>query len=145
MPECGLVDRLEFRRDVLRDLHLHDLAADGMADALAMTAGPVMTHRSAGDEVVAAMSKRLSPSRAPQRPNYAAKRNDEPDFMRPRTLTDVLFRRLGVGWSGPMSEEQIAAEADRAAAALGWTPEQRDAEIRRFRSEWTRLYAPRGA
>ena len=34
---------------------LHDLDADGMRNALALTAGPIMTHRSAGEEIVAAV------------------------------------------------------------------------------------------
>lgn len=123
---------------------LHDLAGDGMPDAFAMTAGPVMTHRSAGEEVVAALAQRMAPSRPAQKPDYSAKPDSDAGFMRPHSLTDVIFRRTGAGWTGPLSEEAIEGEAARAAAALGWSGERTNMEIRNFRSEWARLYAPRG-
>ena len=45
-----------------RRREVHDLGAEGMPNVLAMTAGPVMTHRSAGAEMCAAVRKRLAPS-----------------------------------------------------------------------------------
>lgn len=122
---------------------LHDLAGEGMADAFAMTAGPVMTHRSAGEEVVAALSPRMAPSRPARAPDYSA-RAEEIGFMRPHSLTDVLFRRTGAGWTGPLGDDVIEQHASRAAAELGWSAERKEIEIRNFRTEWARLYAPRG-
>ncbi|MBV9785678.1 MAG: FAD-dependent oxidoreductase, partial [Acidisphaera sp.] len=56
-----------------RSRELHDLGLEGMPGALAMTAGPVMTHRGAGQEITAAVQRRLPPSRAPQPLSYAAR------------------------------------------------------------------------
>ena len=42
-----------------------------------MTAGPVMTHRSAGRELTTAISKRLSPSRQPQPIDYTPRQFPE--------------------------------------------------------------------
>lgn len=56
-----------------RSRQLHDLTGDGMPNVLAMTAGPVMSHRSAGRLLAKAVAKRLTPQRRRQRPDYAPK------------------------------------------------------------------------
>src|SRR5262249_54895743 len=95
---------------------VHDLAADGMPDAFAMSAGPVMTHRSAGRELVAHVSRRIAPSRAAATPDYRpahfpectnapALLDENADVKlsdlrhavsaeHARTLSDVLLRRV---------------------------------------------------
>jgi glycerol-3-phosphate dehydrogenase len=120
---------------------VHDLAPDGLPDTVAMTAGPVMTHRSAGAEMLAEVVKRLgSPDharkitpRAPRPAEHAA------------SLSDVLFRRTGRAWAGPVGEEELEALAAETGALLGWDEEQRNRQVRAFRDEWAALYRPRHA
>ena len=45
-----------------REIKLHDLAGDGLPGMLALTGGPIMTHRRIARQLVAAVGKRLSPS-----------------------------------------------------------------------------------
>jgi glycerol-3-phosphate dehydrogenase len=65
-----------------RSREIHDLAADGLPNVLAMTAGPVMTHRSGGETIAAAVAQRIAPSGALQALSYAAR-----SFPFPRTRT----------------------------------------------------------
>lgn len=123
---------------------IHDLGADGLPDAFALTAGPVMTHRSAGREMARLVAERLGPPsggpRAPQRDAASAE-----GIAHATSLSDLLFRRRGTAWQGPVE----AAELDEAAAELGsllaWDEERRRLEIRNFEAEWKRLFGPRSA
>lgn len=121
---------------------LHDLSAHGMPDALALTGGSVMTHRISAADVVRAVSAKRGPSRAPQRISYAPPTfPDEPDspLLTPsipgvrlsdlrhavrhehaRTLTDLLFRRVPVGWSTTMGDECCDDAAQAVADLLAW-------------------------
>ncbi|MBL8590013.1 MAG: FAD-dependent oxidoreductase [Methylobacteriaceae bacterium] len=119
---------------------LHDLAADGLPDTLAMTAGPVMTHRSAGAEMAAAVAARLGPANRARRPSAPARR---PFVEHAASLSDVLFRRSGRAWEGPVGEDELEALAADAAAALGWDDEERARQLKLFREEWAALYRPR--
>ena len=53
---------------------IHDLASDGMPDVYAMTAGPVMTHRSAGRELTDVVRRRVPPSGPQKMPDYTPAR-----------------------------------------------------------------------
>jgi glycerol-3-phosphate dehydrogenase len=55
-----------------RSREVHDLAPDGIPGIFAVTAGPIMTHRSAGAELTGIVTSRLRPSRNPQTLSYAA-------------------------------------------------------------------------
>ena len=150
-----------------RSRELHDLGREGMPGALAMTAGPVMTHRGAGQEIAAAVRRRLAPSRAPQPLSYAARRFPEnqnsPPLLDDYTdikladlrhaaaneqvtdLVDLLFRRVGAGWTAGMA----AAEAERAAEAVAdimdWDAAERQAQVQRYHAYLARRHARRTA
>jgi glycerol-3-phosphate dehydrogenase len=119
-----------------RSRDVHDLAGAGMPGVYAMTAGPVMTHRSAGTEMVELVRSRLKPS-GPKRPvDYGARKfpsnQNSPPIVDDWTvakladlvfaarhehatgLVDLMFRRVGAGWTTTMGY----AEADNAAAAI---------------------------
>lgn len=121
---------------------LHDLAADGLPDMLAMTAGPVMSHRSAGAEMAAAVAARLGPADRARRPSAPARR---PVAEHAASLSDVLFRRSGRAWEGPVGEDELDALAAETAATLGWDDDERTRQLRLFREEWAALYRPRSA
>lgn len=124
-----------------RSREVHDLSGDGLPDAIAMTAGPVMTHRSAGEEMVALVRARIGdpdPARrpAPARPEPA---------MQAETLSDIMFRRTDRAWSGPVTESELEALSAQTATLLGWDEERKNREMRAFQDEWARLYRPRSA
>jgi glycerol-3-phosphate dehydrogenase len=119
---------------------IHDLAADGLPSAFALTAGPVMTHRSAARELTRLVAQRLGPSRAPHPPSYAppAERCGVEHAV---TLSDELFRRRGTAWSGPLDAEDISSAATELGAMLAWDETRVADEKRRFEAEWNDLYA----
>jgi len=119
---------------------IHDLAADGLPSAFALTAGPVMTHRSAARELTQMVTQRLMPSGAPRRPNYTppAERRGAEHAV---TLSDELFRRRGTAWSGPLDAEDLNSAMSELGAILAWDQTRMAAEERRFEAEWNDWYA----
>ena len=124
---------------------VHDLASDGLPDMLAMTAGPIMTHRSAGEEMAARVAQKLKPRRAAQTVEFTVPQNANGYDTMPAHLSDVLFRRTGRGWSGPIAYAEIEACAKELGKQLGWDQAQIADEIRLFEAEWNQLYAPSGS
>ena len=138
-----------------RSREIHDLSAEGLPNVLAMTAGPVMTHRSAGTEMVKAVKAKLQPSGAEQPVSYAARtfpenQNSPPlldhdtavklsdlryaaEHEHATNLTDLLFRRVGVGWSRTMGAEAALRAAEAAAEPLGWDRPKVQAEVAAYR------------
>jgi hypothetical protein len=119
---------------------IHDLAADGLPSAFALTAGPLMTHRSAARELTQVVAQRLKPSGVPQAPRYAppAERHGAEHAAR---LSDELFRRRGTAWSGPPDAEDVGRAASELGAILAWDEARLADETRKFEVEWNDLYA----
>ena len=127
-----------------------------MRNALALTAGPIMTHRSAGDEIVAAVRGKLAPSRAPQPLSYAARQFPEDPHSPPllpdhpgvtlsdlrhaaqhehaQTLVDLLFRRVPVGWSESMGYDACRRAAETVADILDWDRTRIEHEVETYQS-----------
>ncbi len=146
----------------VRSREVHDLASDGLPDVYAMTAGPIMTHRSAGVELAALVDSKLKPTRAPQAVSYAASKFPEnqnsPPLLEDDTsiklsdlqhaarhqhatdLMDLLFRRVGAGWSTTMGYAAAERAARAVAETMGWNAERVDREIRRYRAQLEQLY-----
>jgi glycerol-3-phosphate dehydrogenase len=146
----------------VRSRDVHDLAADGLPGVYTMTAGPIMTHRSAGVELAALAGSKLKPSRAPRAVSYAASRFPEnqnsPPLLDDDTsikvsdlqhaaqhqhatdLVDLLFRRVGAGWSPTMGYAAAERAAEAVAATMGWDRARVDAEIGRYRAHLKQLY-----
>jgi glycerol-3-phosphate dehydrogenase len=141
-----------------RSRDIHDLGADGLPNVFAMTAGPVMTHRSAGRAFLEVVAPRVAPS-GPAREverrdrGFAENTNARPleDIEGgPRlteahveacareegalTLTDLLVRRLGLVWTAGQGSAAAARVAALAAPALEWDDARVDAEIEAYRS-----------
>lgn len=146
-----------------RSRELHDLAEEGMPNVFALTAGPVMTHRSAGLEVLAAVKRRLAPSGAAQevshRPRlFPAEQNSPPLLTedtraklsdlkfaiaheQPTNLVDLLFRRVGAGWTRDMASEAAPLAATIMGEALGWSDERASREVEAYRAYLARQHA----
>lgn len=144
---------------------LHDLGADGMPDALALTGGAIMTHRLSAKEILGAVSRRIEPRRAPQEVSFApASFPDEPGSPQlmdeppvrvsdvrhavarehALTLEDILFRRLPVGWSETMGDGACESLAAAAGEVLGWDGVRQAAEVTRYRERIRRVFGFRG-
>ncbi len=144
----------------------HDLAADGMPGVFAMTAGPIMSHRISGREVVDRLRSEINPSGSPATLSYAphlplANTNTSPladtdteyhladvrqavRHEQARTLFDIVYRRTGLGWRHTFDGTELDAIADIMAAELGWSPQRRNAEISQFRQETESLFGVPG-
>lgn len=142
---------------------LHDLERDGMRNAIALTAGPIMTHRSAAEEIVAAVKGRMVPSGAPKALSYAGRRfpinedspplsNDDSTFRlddlravareeMPTTLADILFRRVPVGYRADMGRSVVRRAAEAVAEPMGWSADDVDVEIRAYLETIRHLHA----
>jgi glycerol-3-phosphate dehydrogenase len=149
-----------------RSREVHDLAAEGLPNVFAMTAGPIMTHRSAGTAMLAAVKAKLQPSGAERPVSYAARKFPEnqnsPPLLQDDTtvklsdlryaaehehatnLVDLLFRRVGVGWSRTMGAEAARTAAETVAGPLGWDEARVAAEVAAYRSHLTRQHTLRG-
>lgn len=122
-----------------RERRVHDLAQQGFQNVLAMTAGPVMSHRSGGRQMLREVKGRISPatqgdatgrpkvSRANHPPaRFAVTHEHAPD------LYAVLTRRTGAIWRGLVSREEAARVAEEVAPLFGWTEAERDAQVDAF-------------
>lgn len=111
-----------------RSRDLHDLSPNGMENVFAMTAGPIMSHRSAGTIAADALAPKLAPSGPAAEPSYAAR--SVADIRRAvaeeqaETLVDVMFRRTGKGWSETMGREEAEAAAEIMGEVKGWPRER---------------------
>lgn len=138
-----------------RSRELHDLSSEGLPGMYALTAGPVMTHRSAGLEAVEAVAQRIRPSRAARPIDYSARaypqEQNSPPLLNDYTpikiadlkyaaqneqvtsLTDLMFRRVGAGWTRTMGHDAAPRAAEAVAEVLGWDRARIDAEVRAYR------------
>lgn len=126
----------------IRGYTFHDLAGDGLPNVLAMTGSPILSFRPAGRRLAGEVGRRIPPSRTAAAPDFAAKPfhsgeaspgllDTEPEVTLaelrhvaltedPVTLADLLFRRVGVGWTGTMAREGALKAAETVADILGW-------------------------
>lgn len=133
---------------------LHDLGDRGMPGVLALTGGPIMTHRSAGREVLDAVSARIKPGGSKAEPDMApfafSDTDNSPPFLpdepevrvadlehavlneHARTLTDVLLRRTGLAWRRPLTLAESVDAAKLLSSHLGWDEHQIEAEVETF-------------
>ena len=124
-------------------MRLHDLADAGAPNYFAYTGGLLMTHRSAGREVVAGMGRRLAPTRAAQ-PLRGAGRLPPSQADRTvlqgergevavtglvyacqhekvRDLADLMRRRVSLGWDEGLGCDLAHAVARTVRDVMGWS------------------------
>lgn len=139
-----------------RSRDIHDLALNGMPDVLAMTAGPIMTHRSVGRAFLKVVSPRIGPSgprREVERPDRGFSENTNAKPLTeseegprlteahviacakgeaPLGLTDLMVRRLGLTWSADQGRDTAVRVAELAAPVLGWDAAQVALEVETY-------------
>ena len=150
-----------------RSRDVHDLTDAGMPGVYAMTAGPVMTHRSAGTEMVELLQGRLRPSRTRQPVNYSARKFPENQNSPPvvadwtdakladlvfaarhehaTNFADLMFRRVGAGWTKTMGYAAADKAADAVASVYGWDAARTKKEADAYRQYLDRMHQVRHA
>jgi glycerol-3-phosphate dehydrogenase len=120
----------------------HDLSEEGLPGVFAMTAGPVTTHRSGGIELADRITGRIKPSGTPQAIDYAPRTfpehpaspallNHYPQIKlsdlrhaaeteQPASLIDLMFARVGAGWTETQGREAARKAAETVADIMGW-------------------------
>ena len=139
-----------------RSREIHDLRSDGMPGVLAVTGGPVATHRSAGRALLAAVRSRIPPNGSPGAPSYAAHlapgreaspalQNDDDrvriadlrdaaEHEQVTSLVDLLARRTGVVWTERQGREAARTAADAVADLLGWDEARVEREVEAYQA-----------
>jgi glycerol-3-phosphate dehydrogenase len=148
-----------------RSREIHDLGDQGLANMFAMTAGPVMTHKSAGKELLDVVRSRVRPS-GPKRTLRHSARSFPDDPMSqplfdqfphikkshvsytaenemPETLVDLMFRRLGLGWTSTLGVEVAEEVALLASDVLGWDEERCCYEVNSYMHYLDEIYRRR--
>lgn len=147
-----------------RSREIHDLADQGMPNVLAMTAGPVMSHRSAGRDMTAAVRRLVAPSGAAQNPDYTPRRFPDESNALPviegddsvrlshlgyvaemehaRALSDILFARTGLGYRHRLSDAHIRKAAEAVSAHLGWDDAEIHRQVDAVKTRRDRLHQP---
>lgn len=137
-----------------REIKIHDLAADGLPGMLALTGGPIMTHRRVANRLLREVSSRVIPSGSVQALNFHGSNTTveqhapwiESDAFRvssaavkhcareeqPGSLADLLIRRLGAGWSSDQGLALARPVAETAAHDLGWSKARIDNEVQAY-------------
>ncbi|MHA6645625.1 FAD-dependent oxidoreductase [Mesorhizobium sp. A623] len=138
-----------------RSRELHDLTNEGAPNMFAMTAGPVMSHRSAGLIALRALKGRVAPSRPAERPGFASTSmpreggklsNEELLAIMKRavaeehaeTIDDLMFRRTGLAWNENPLGDDVELAAKVLADAHEWPQSRQIAETADFRDRITR-------
>jgi glycerol-3-phosphate dehydrogenase len=137
-----------------REIKIHDLAGDGLPGMLALTGGPIMTHRRVANRLLGAVSNRVTASGSSQDLNFHwSNTPDEQNVPRigsdafsvsmaavkrcardeqPGSLADLLMRRLGAGWTSDQGLALARPVAEAAAHDLGWSNARIDAEVQAY-------------
>lgn len=133
---------------------VQDMHDEGMPDSATVTWANIMFHRQTARRVTKLVRKRHRPSRAPVPLSYAARafpenQNSPPVVERdtgvtlatlrhmaeteqPQHLVDLLYRRAGLGWSGPLPLDAVRRAAEAVAAPLGWDQARLESELAAF-------------
>ncbi|MGR3616165.1 MAG: FAD-dependent oxidoreductase [Paracoccaceae bacterium] len=147
-----------------REIKLHDLAADGMPRMMALTGGPIMTHRRVARKITQEIRKQIAPSHVPQPVQYggaktvfdhsatdpAANASKPSSVLRseiercaqtemPASLSDLMMRRLGLGWEPDQGKARARSVAEIAAPHLGWSAETVEDELTAYQAHLDRF------
>ncbi|MGI9476576.1 MAG: FAD-dependent oxidoreductase [Hyphomicrobiaceae bacterium] len=134
----------------------HDLAREGMGDAITVTWGWVMHHRETARKAVRRVRKISPPRRARAEVSYAAipfpeNTNTLPlvadipevtigvlrhvaEREAPAHLVDILYRRTDVGWRATLPPEAVRQAAESVAGVLGWDAARVAQEVEDFQA-----------
>lgn len=150
---CGVRPRTaaEGEKDIVKLLSIHELEAENMPNALAITGMPIMNHRYAGQKITERIAEMIAPTQPKKSLSHAAKLfpadpapvpvdSDYPNvsianlrhaarFEHVRTLDDLLFRRVGLGWGHNMGLKSARLAAESVADIMGWDVEETNRQV----------------
>ncbi|MCE7027117.1 FAD-dependent oxidoreductase [Jiella avicenniae] len=137
-----------------RSREIHDLSDDGLPGVLAMTAGPVMSHRSAArtmreraEAILGKPQRTMRGEPAPWRIASNAPRLSEPEPSgnlrraamrravseeRARDLKGILYTRTALAWRRHLARHEVEDAAASVADLLAWSPERVAREVDEF-------------
>jgi glycerol-3-phosphate dehydrogenase len=137
------------------DVREHDLTDRGLANFFVFTGGLLMTHRDAGRRLTAAVRRRLAPS-GPEKPiDYRARLVPGGEALsresvawcaaneQVETLSDLLRRRLPLGWTEDLGLSSAGEAAALCRDALGWSATRAGQEVAAYRSDVLQNFQPR--
>lgn len=139
----------------VKSLTIHDMAAEGMPDALTVTGSPIMTHRHAGRTIAAKVAEMGKASGTATPLSYAASKTPGGDALSAErlrhaashehveTLVDLLFRRVPVGWRPDMGLGDARMAAETVASVLGWDEARICHEVEAYRRFVAENFEPR--
>ncbi len=141
---CGVRPRTAAtgEKDIVKLLSIHELEAEGLPNAIALTGMPIMNHRYAGEKIAERIGQAIKPTRPAGKLSHAAKLFPEDRSSPPvdaeypnvsianlrhaarhehvRTLSDLMFRRVGLGWGHNMGLNVAHQAAQAVADIMGW-------------------------
>lgn len=136
------------------DVRAHDLTQQGEPAFLAFTGGLIISHRDAGRRLLRMLKKHVSPSGTARPIDYHLQAQPDEDRVtaqsvrraiveeQARGLSDILRRRLSVGWNPRLGLDEAEHASRLAAEVLGWDEDMHSAEVTAYRAEVERLYRP---
>ncbi|MDQ6433203.1 FAD-dependent oxidoreductase [Mesorhizobium sp. LHD-90] len=141
---------------------IHDLSASGMPNVMALTGATIGRSRMSGRDAVTRMRAQLKPRGTPAKLSYTAKKRPHDPNSPPllsddvtvrladiryaieeehaETLSDIMFRRTGLGWNGSMAREGAQVAAQILGECRGWSPERINEEVTRYYDQISRLH-----
>lgn len=123
---------------------IHDLKDKGHSGIFAMTAGPVMSHMSAGRELLATVEAAIPIRRdrhisQMQQTNTKSGADEGTSSFRHYVLREhaqdlkgIFYTRSGIGWGRQIDKVTATNAANEIADLLGWEPEQVEREVDSF-------------
>jgi endonuclease/exonuclease/phosphatase family metal-dependent hydrolase len=145
-----------------RSVELHDLSSQGLDGVYAMTAGPLMTHRTAGRDIAALIGRKIPPPHQPRDTNFVPRKFPEnqnsPALLagNPRvklsdiahaaakehalSLADILISRTGALYDAALSVDEMRRAAEAASIHLGWDDQETQRQIEMLRARLSNTY-----
>ncbi|WP_114285562.1 FAD-dependent oxidoreductase [Candidatus Halocynthiibacter alkanivorans] len=137
-----------------REIKIHGPGADGPSGIFTLTGGAIMTHRRVAGRLLRKVSKQIAPSGAAQKLRFDPDPGDigsdgarliagehsvsVAEVLRcardeqPATLSDLIMRRLGLGWDNDQGLALARPVAEVAAPVLQWSDARIEAEVSAF-------------
>lgn len=140
-----------------RTREIHDLGGRGLPGVLAMTAGPVMSHRSAGRELRDAAAGLLGRDRPEAFAGHGEGTTASPPAARggelpreafrravtaehARDLPGILYTRTAYAWGRHLDRGRVEMAAECVADLLGWSPEDVSGQVSGFMEYQGRVF-----
>ena len=146
-----------------RSRDIHDLADAQLPGVYAMTAAPAMTYRSGGTDMLKLVQGQLKPANAPQQVSYAARKYPAAEGSLPvvsdwpeakfadlayaaqhehaTNLVDLMFRRIGAGWTKTMGYDAADKAAETVAGIYGWDAARSKQEAANYRAYLEQMHS----